>query len=220
MISVIIKHDGEDNVIQLTRQNLWRELKNMPEAELLVSSDWFSDLSKVKNKYVCLVEADCLVNSGYFESQMGLFKKNADFRRLAMLSSSVGVNDWNTKFYGYSVEKMWVGDDQVSVNLPHVQPVKEKKSRYVYPVQIGYLPGAIVNVGMLKDVLGNVDVQTKDLIYLSTQVSLAFWRQGDGHRVHINPNTTYVTTEDYVNDLGEFDPSADDLDVFFRRESI
>lgn len=221
MLTVVIKNDGEPRVTQLTYQNLWRELKEIPDAELIVSDDWFNVLPKIKNKYICFVEADCLVNSGYFSSQLGLFKKNPDFRRLAMLSSAVGVNNWATKFYGYGIEKMWSDGDEVKINLPHVQPVKEKRSKRVYPVQIGYVPGAVINAAMLREVLPQVDIQYQDLIYLSTQISLGFWQQGDGHRVHINPNTTYVTTEEYVNDLGEFDPGVTDQTMnLFRRESI
>ncbi len=210
MLSVIIKDDGESNVTKLTYENLWRELKDIKDAELIVAKDWIKALDNVTNKYVCFVESDCLVNSGYFSSQLGLFKKNTDFRRLAMLSSAVAVNNWAVKFYGYSIE-----------NIPHVeyvQPIRDKKSRYVYPVQIGYVPGAIINVLMLRGIIGGI--QYDDLIQLSTVISLGFWKLGDGHRVHINPNTTYVTTEEYVNELGEFDPKADGLKDLFKREMI
>lgn len=206
MLSVVIKDNGEPNVTKLTYENLWRELKGMPDVELVVAKDWLKALDDVSNKYVCFVESDCLVSSGYFSSQLGLFKKNPDFRRLAMLSSAVAVNNWAVKFYGYSVGK------------EYVEPAKNKKSRYVYPVQIGYVPGAIINVAMLREIIGGV--QYDDLIELSTAISLGFWRQGDGHRVHINPNTTYVTTEEYVNELVDFDPKANDLVDLFRRECI
>lgn len=224
MLTVVIRDDGEDAVTRLTYENLWRELKDIPDSKLLTSKDWFSVLPEVKTTFVCFVESDCLVNSGYFASQLGLFKKNPDFRRLAMLSSSVGVKYWAVKFFGYDVRKIW-NEDGVELRLPHVEPIKEKKSRNVYPVQIGYLPGSIIRTNMLQDLKADFK-ECEDLIELSTRVSLAFWRGGDGgdyhqgHRVHINPNTTYVTTEEYVNDLGEFDPEASDLMEFFRREGI
>lgn len=223
MLSVIIKDDGEANVVALTYQNLWRELKDIPDAELIVSTDWFSEMPKIKNKYVCFVEADCLVNSGYFASMIGLLKKSRMLRKLAMLSSSTGVNNWANKFYGYSVKKEWTGVEPVEIKLPFVQPNKEMKSRGVYPVQIGYVPGAIIRVSSLRDLLSKGDIVDQfdhDLVYLSTRISLGFWRQGDGNRVHLNPNSTYVTTEDYVNDLGKFDPEAKDVMDMFHRESI
>lgn len=214
MLSVIIKDDGEPNVIKLTYENLYRELKDIPGAELLVAENWFSNLPRIKNDYVCFVEADCLVNSGYFSSQMGLFQKNPMLRKLAMLSSAVGVNAWHNKFYGYSLGNEFIEG---------IIPIHAKKSKAVYPVQVGYAPGAIIRASMLRNLLEQYKPAPSwqdDLIYFSTQLSLGFWRQGDGNRVHINPNTTYVTTEDYVNDLARFSTFAEDLAPMFKKETI
>lgn len=63
MITVIIRHEGEDNVIKLTYENLWRELKDITGASLRVSPTWFGALEEVKTKFVCFVESDCLVLS-------------------------------------------------------------------------------------------------------------------------------------------------------------
>jgi hypothetical protein len=46
MITVVIKNDGEPKVIQLTYQNLWKELKDIPGAELKINADWFEELPK------------------------------------------------------------------------------------------------------------------------------------------------------------------------------
>lgn len=222
MVTVVIKDSGEPSVIALTYQNLWKELKDIPGSELVVSEDWFSEVPKTKNKYICFVEADCLVNSGYFSSMLGLFAKSRMLRKLAMLSSGTGVNNWANKFYGYSIEKQWVGAESAQVKQPFVQPNREIKSRAVYPVQIGYVPGALIRVSTLRMLLDNLKLGNfdGDLVALSAQISLGFWRMGDGNRVHINPNSTYVTTENYVNDLGQFDPEASDLAEMFARESI
>jgi len=213
MLKIIIKDNGEPNVVKLTYENIWREVKDIPGVELTVEQHWFDSLD-TKNRYVCLLETDCLVNSGYFSSQIGLFKKNPMFRKLSMLSSATAVNNWDNKFYGYSL-----GNNYADGVIPN----REKKSRSVYPVQIGYVPGAVVRLNMLKKALRDLKVNNSwenDLVYLSTQLSLAFWRQGDGNPVHINPNTTYVTTEDYVNDIGKFDNEAGDLVNMFAKESI
>mgnify|MGYP003450299095 FL=1 len=103
MLSVVILDDGEPNVIKLTYENLHKETKQIQDSELIVAKDWFDALSVIKNKYVCLVEPDCLVSSGYFSSQMGLFKKNPYMRKLAMLSSATGVNNWANRVYGYKL---------------------------------------------------------------------------------------------------------------------
>lgn len=215
MITVVIKDNGEEKVTQFTYENLWRELKDIPGAQLLIEKDWFGPVYKPSiNKYICFVEADCLVSSGYFHSQVGLLKKDAYFRKLAMLSSTTGVNNWANRFYGYCIDKR---------NPQRVVPIREKRTSSVDSVQIGYVPGSIIRVSMLKQVLPKIqsaNAEKIDLVLFSTEVSLAFWRTGDGNRVHINPNATYVTTEDYVNDLGQFEVDAADLLTKFERESI
>lgn len=217
MITVVIRDNGEPNVVGLTYENLWKELKDIDGAELLVLENWFEALDSIDNKYVCFVEADCLVNSGYFGSQVGLFKKNPYFRKLAMLSSATGVNQWFNKFYGYSI---------TDKNTDKVVPLRDKKSSAVYPIQVGYFPGSLVRVSMLRTLLKTFDAQDlkvlqDDLVLLSTMLSLGFWSQGDGNRIHLNPNATYVTTEEYVNDMRTFATSnSADLKKKFEQETI
>lgn len=225
MITVVIKYDGEDSVVELTYKNLWKELKHMPDADILVSQNWFDSLGKVKTKYVCFVEADCLVSSGYFDSQMGLFKKNPYFRKLAMLSSSTGVNDWGNKFYGYKLASGKV--DEIKGRLVFqnhwIEPVKMNKSKSVYPIQVGFVPGSIMRMTMLLQALQsnpNLPNLINDLVYFSSELSFMFWKQGDGNRVHINPNATYVTTEEYVNDIGFMPENVGQLPELFKREVI
>lgn len=215
MITVVIKDNGEEKVTQFTYENLWRELKDIPGAQLKIETNWFSPVYQpTVNKYICFVEADCLVSSGYFLSQVGLLKKDAYFRKLAMLSSTTGVNNWANRFYGYSIDPR---------NPKRVTPNREKRTSVVDSVQIGYVPGSIIRISMLKTALtkmGDDVLPEGDLVLFSTNLSLAFWRTGDGNRVHINPNATYVTTENYVNDLGQFEVDASDLLDKFERESI
>lgn len=224
MITVVIKFDGEQSVVDLTYTNLWRELKDIPDAELLIRDNWLSALGDTKNKYICFVEADCLVNSGYFASQMGLFQKNKHFRKLAMLSSAVGVDNWANKFYGYSNDRKWEGvKGKVEVKERVVVPNHQKKSSNVYPVQYGYVPGSIIRKGMLVKALedvGESKLWSNNLQELSLNLSTCFWSQGDGNRVHINPNTTYVTTEKYVNDLCPAPNNAYKLEGMFAKEGI
>lgn len=217
MITVAIKDNGEPKVVQMTYENLFKELKDIPGSDLCVVDDWFDAIpraSRHKNNFICFVEADCLVNSGYFTSMMGLFKKNPYFRKLGMLASGVGVNNWANKFYGYSIG---------SVYSDGVIPNREKKSNSVYPVQIGFVPGAIIRVNMLDKALRDLKAvkgMQEDLVLFSTRVSFAIWQQGDGNRVHLSPGTTYVSTEDYINDIAHFDPHAGKLVEKFKKESI
>lgn len=215
MITVAIKDEGEETVTRMTYENLYKELKDVPGSDLIVVDNWFDAVPRAKkNLYVCFVEADCLVNSGYFASQLGLFKKNPYFRKLAMLSSGTGVNNWGNKFYGYSL-----GNSYSDGIIPNT----DKKSNTVYPIQVGFVPGSIIRVSMLGKVMAGLkygNALQDDLVHLSTVLSLAFWNQGDGNRVHINPNTTYVSTEDYINGLGKPVEEAKELKDKFLRESI
>jgi len=218
MLSIVILDSGEPNVIKLTYENLFREIKSIPDGELLVEKDWFNALDKIHNKYVCFVEPDCLVSGGYFASQMGLFNKSGYTRKLAMMSSAIGINNWANRIYGFKLD---------SDLADGIIPVKEKTSNSVHPVQMGFVPGSIIRVSMLRKALEELKITSyKDtnLVALSAEISLAFWKQGDGNRVHINPNSTYVTTEDYVGDI--FNPSMklkidpSDLIKVFKRELI
>lgn len=215
MLSVIIQNKGEDNVVQLTYENLWHELKDIPGAELIISEDWFDYIPKIKNNFVCFVEADCLVSEGYFDKQIKEIQNNPG-RKISMLTAKTAVKYWDNYFYGYSVGTS-------------IMPIAEQKSSSAYPVEIGYMPGAIIRVSMLKDTLDEDAEPSNDLVYLSSELSLTFWRQGadgqskkvqNGNPVYINPNVTYVTTEGYVNDIGKFSFDIADLKDKFAKESI
>lgn len=221
MITVIIRHDGEDNVIKLTYENLWRELKDIQGAQLLVAPNWFDDLPQVKNKFVCFVEADCLVSSGYFTSQLGLLKKNENNRRIGIMSSSTAVRVWANRFYGYDVR---------SKHTDGVMPNREKRGSMPYALQVAYIPGALIRMTTLNKLLELKDEAPsweENLVTLSANLSLNFWSQGVGNGIgmmaFINPNTTYVTTENYVNDITKFKPEVEDMDMLremFRKQEV
>lgn len=222
MVTVIIKNDGEDKVTKLTYENLYHELKDIPGSELVISKSWFEDIPLIKNSYVCLVEADCLVSPGYFVKQMKEIKINPG-RKISALTARTSVNWWDICFYGYYIDFMQTDE---------VIPNRSKKSSKAYPVQVGYIPGAIIRRAMLLEAIEELEINdtfSQDLVYLSGLLSMAFWRQGkdgadkkvqNGNPVYVNPNVTYVTTEDYVNDIGKFDLNASDLANKFVKESI
>ena len=131
-----------------------------------------------------------------------------------MMSSSTGVNNWANKFYGYTVG---------NGHADGIVPSTDKKSGSPYPIQIGYVPGAIIRRKMLDNAIKSLKLSNgaeRDLVQYSTCISLAFWQQGDGNPVYINPNATYVTTEDYVNDIGHFKHDGAKVVDMFRKQSI
>lgn len=212
MLTAVLKSNTDPKTFRDTHEHISRELKSVNDAELVVSNSWIDALN-TKNTYICFLESDCRVNSGYFSSQIGLFKKNPMYRKLAMLSSAAAVSNWANKVYGYRL-----GDKYSDGILP----VRDKVSTSVYPVQIGFVPGAIIRVNMLKKALKDLDATNgmeNDLVRFSIDLSLTFWRQGDGNTVHLNPNTTYVTNQQ-IDQVGQFDPKATDLVSMFKRQLI
>lgn len=227
MLSVIILDNGEPRVVKFTYENLYRELKDIEGAQLVVAEDWFKALKGVKNQYVCLVESDCLVSSGYFASQMGLIKKNSYLRKLGIFSSATGANSFGNRFYGYELSEKWSEPTDlesgtvVQTKNRSVEPVRQKKSTAPYPIQIAYIPGSILRMSTLAPLLEKIKISKnykENLVDMSAQLSLDFWQRGA--RIHINPNTTYVTTEGYVNDLGEVASPDKELTDMFHKESI
>lgn len=215
MITVVILDKGESNVTQLTFENLYRELKDIDGFDLLIKDKWF-DLEGIKNPYICFVEADCLIQQGYFKSQLERFSEKGYSRNMAIMSSTTSICYWNNKIYGYRVDLGGEG----------VVPNREPKSRVPFTVEVAYIPGAVIRVSMLKTILKDFTHQTEDLVYLSSEISMALWRksaesQGKGYRIYLNPKTSYLTTEDYVNDLGRFETKTNDKVMsLFSKESI
>lgn len=216
MISVAILDNGEPNVIQLTFENLYEEIKDIYGAELLVKDAWF-DLSDIKNRYVCFVEPDCLVEKGYFKSQMEKFKEKGYSRNMGIMAASTAVCYWDNKIYGYSVGKTIQG----------ILPVLKPSSRIPHTVEIAYIPGAIIRVSMLKTILEEMKaINYENMVKLSVDLSMAFWRKsaasdGKGYRVYMNPRTSYLTTEDYVNGISNHDANmSTEILNLFAKESI
>lgn len=212
MISVIILNKGEDNVVKLTYENLWRELKDIPDTELLVSEDWMDYLPKIKNRYVCFVEPDCLVSSGYFTSLLGHIKKNsAELNKLGMFSATTAVNNWAVRFYGYDF-----GDEFTDQLVPN--KAKKLIRKPFYAVQVAYAPGALLKLDFLKTILAESKLSTDNLVNMSAQLSTSFWKHN--WQVFVVPGVTYVTTENYVNDICDYELQDKELINKFKRESI
>lgn len=209
MLSVILPRTAEPTVIQMTQEALQRELESVNGSELLVVDSWGEGISKCRTDFICLVEADCLVSSGYFASLMGLFKKNPSYRQLGIMSSSTGINNWGNRVFGYTLG---------AKEQDGVIPSKEKKSSSPYFVGITFIPGAVMRMSTLTRVLKDFPFESyqSDLVYFSTMLSLEFLRKGS--RISLNPNTTYVTTETYVGELGKFASGAGDVIEMFKKD--
>lgn len=203
MLSVILPRWDEPTVIELTKDNLKKELVSLPDSQLIIANSWAQGIQNATCDFICLVEPDCLVSSGYFVSNYNLFKKNKQFRKLAMMSSSIGLNNWGNRIYGYHLEQVTYEGESLSTTEWEVQPMREKKSTSVFPIQISFLPGAIIRKSVMEAIIkefGSFD--NKDLVKLSTEISFFLW--GTGRRININPNTTYVSTLENLDSPTQF----------------
>lgn len=200
-LSVILPRWDEPTVIEMTKDNLHRELLSLPGSELIVCDSWLEGIGRSRADMICLVEPDCLVSSGYFNTLYKLFKKNNQFRKLAMLGSTVGLNNWGNQIYGYHLEKVTYGLEDNRISQWEIQPFKEKRSSSMFSIQVCYLPGALIRRSALQAILEEFEeFDLRDPVKLSTNVSFFLW--DSGRRVYVNPSTTYVSTQ--ANDNPEY----------------
>lgn len=204
MLSVVIPNILEPTVVRLTYSNLQKELLNINGgAELIIADSWRAGIVESRGDYICLVEPDCLVSGGYFSSNLGLFKAHKHYRKLAMVSSCIGVADWDNRIYNYHLAMSSSGDSN-GVMYWRIAPERVKKGKGLYPVQVGFVPGAIIRRSVAVRLLKKINWANPDLVALSTELSFYLW--STNRRVLINPNTTYVSDDKTLENPAEFDP--------------
>jgi hypothetical protein len=209
VVTVLISKNDEPKVYEYTKILLEKESFPLGSSVALVDN-WAQGLEDCKTEYVCFVEPDCLVSSGYFSSLAGLVKSNPKYTKLAMLSSATAVKYWPNRFFGYEYDGC------------KLAPVKNKKSNSFYRVRVGYAPGALIRTSIIKEVVKkNKNILDDfDLVKMSVGLSLAFWSRGDGCPVYVNPITTYVTNCEDVGVDNEIKREFADLVKMFERELI
>lgn len=202
MITIIIKRNDEPKVIQMTQEIIMRELGAINGAEMLLEDRWTDGLKKVRTPFVCLVEADCVLSSNYLSSNFGLMKKltttengkGGGYTKLAVLASCLGIKDYGNRVYNYNLEQ--VQDKNLTYYQP--RPFRDKRSTTIYPVQIGFIPGAVMRMSSIKDSIDALPWDGKDLVEMSTAVCFHLWNTN--RRVQVNPNTTYVSNVNYLEE--------------------
>lgn len=204
MLTIIIKRNDEPTVIHLTQHAIMKELNAIADAEILLSDSWTEGLKKVRTPYVCLVEADCVLSSNYLTSNYGLMKKRSTGSpkgggalRTAMLASCLGLKAFDQRVYNYHVELL-ATPNNLRLKTFQARPYREKHNMKVYPVQIGFVPGAILRYSSIKDGIDRIKWDQPNLVKLSADVSLWLW--DTNRRVEMNPNTTYVSNQEYLGD--------------------
>lgn len=215
MISVIIKRTDEPKVIQMTQADLVRQLGNINGAEIILANDWIEGLKLVRTPFVCLVEPDCVFSANYFSSNVNLLIKSQSnipggkgsgrgtggggLTKLAMISSCLGIRDFGNRIYNYNLEKVNLPDrfktssGDLTMKGWHILPNRRKLNMKLYQVQVGFVPGAIIRMSAITDIIEDDLWLDVDLVKLSTALSFYFWNTG--RRIKLNPNTTYVSND-------------------------
>lgn len=209
-MTVIIKRNAEPTVIQLTQENVMRELQSMRNSEMLLEDSWTQGLKKVRTPYVCLMEADCTLSGSYLSSNFGLMTKDdrnptkgtGGYLKRAMLASCLGYRSFANRIYNYQLTLVTDKGQLVSISDWQLRPNRDKRSTKPYHVQVGFVPGAIIRMTAIRDIIDSFNWDEPNLVKLSTGLSFYFW--DTNRRIQINPNTTYVSNEDYLEDPPAF----------------
>lgn len=245
MLTVIIRRDADADTIQLTQKNVMRELWSIPGSEMLTTNTWREGLRQVRTPYVCLIESDATLSSSYLSSNYGLMKKmtpvgggkgsnpnggiggkrtgTGGYTKLVMLSSCLGIKDFGNRIYNYRItEGEWSEPTKDGISTKggwKVEPNRNKVSNALYSAQIGFVPGAIIRYSVVKDLIDTFDWDYKNLIEMSAKFSTHLW--GTNRRLQVNPNTTYVTTADYLEHPPTFKiPYLENAYNIFSKEDI
>jgi hypothetical protein len=232
MITVIIKRTDEPKVIQMTQADLVRQLSDIRGAEIILEDTWSEGLKRVRTPYVSLVEPDCVFSSSYYSSNMGLITKahakvdsghamgGGGYQKLAMITSCLGVRDFGNRIYNYELDKVREGEvSGVQLKGWHIMPTRTKLNMKLYHVQIGFVPGAVIRMSALKDIIDDQLWDGDDLVKLSTALSFYLW--DTGRRIQLNPNTTYVSSDKNLEKPPLFETKVPDkVANIFHKEGI
>jgi len=201
----------------MTQTDLVKQLGSTNGAEIILVDTWGEGLRQVRTPYVSLIEPDCVFSSSYYSSNVGIMVKaqprvagskgrshtsgirgGGGDMKFAMLASCLGINNFANRIYNYRLDKIKegefaVGSKKAEIKGWHVQPFREKLNSKPYEVQIAFVPGAVIRVSAIKDIIDDELWDDKDLVKLSTAVSFYLWN--NGRRIKVNPNTTYVSLD-------------------------
>lgn len=226
MLTTVIRRNGNPDDIQMTLKNITGEMWAIKNSDILIEDSWVEGLRKTKTPYVCLMEADCTLSGSYIASNLGLMTKDnhsktkgtGGYLKRAMLSSCLGYKSFANRIYNYELELVRSSDGSVSVADWQIQPCRDKRSTTPYHVQVGFVPGAIIRISSIKDIIDSFDWQEPNLVKLSTRLSFYLWNTN--RRIQINPNTTYVSNEPYLENPPAFKYDRPDkaFNIFVKQQ--
>ncbi len=149
--------------------------------QIIMANNWKVGLVAAEGEYVCFIEKDAVLGPDYFKTLLGVFHERMSFRKLAMVSPALAVNDWKKLVYGYRISP-------TSVLPSHI-----KSSTSTYHIQVGYVPGSLIR----RSALGNLAPADKDPMADSVNLCLYFWN--NGQRIALTPDAVYVSSDDSLD---------------------
>lgn len=165
----------------------------------------YDQWKKVDADYISFVSPDLDLEDEHFFQLAKVYLDRPSYRKISMVSPVVSVSD-DFDIYSWSItNNSYEANDLMGSREPH-------------PIQIGYLPGALVK----KTVLQKLQPEfTGDMMEDSIRLSEAVW--GSGLRCFVDPNT-YIDVDDmrlrnpymYMHDEEMYKPMRE----MFRREYI
>lgn len=234
MLTLVIRRTDEPTVIQMTQSDLVKQIAQINGAEIILEDTWGEGLRKVRTPYVSLVEPDCVFSANYYSSNMGIMKKahekvqghvgqpegGGGYQRLAMLTSCVGARNFASRIFNYELDKVLdINTVDVTGKSWHIVPVKNQLSLNAYHVQVGFVPGAVIRLSAIKDIIDDELWDGEDLVKLSTAVSFYMW--DTNKHIQMNPSTTYVSNDINIERPPLFDVKVPDkVANFFRKELV
>lgn len=172
------------------------------EYELIIDK-WDKGLADSNGQFVCFLEKESDFAPGHFVRGILNMLIKPGYRKLAMVASAIYDGDTGTDMYGAS----FIPDSPITT---HDKP----SSTEPYPVQIGFIPGAIIRRSAL-------DKHKPDLKKYNMSESIIFsvglWK--DGQRIHLDPHMIYMPSK-FKPSVAPMDLHVDDLLEEWRKESI
>ena len=168
----------------------------------LINTHFREGVDIAEGKFIVYLEEGSDFRAGFFIRGLLGMLSNHNFRKLAMISPAVeDFNDRGT-LYQFDVAGSRAWDEMRSVNP--------------YPVQVGYVPGAITRAAVLKPLVKDkATLGETTPADLSAAISLALWESGQV--VQVDPRMTYLTDITFMTTV--VSPSEETVELW-RKQSI
>ncbi len=170
------------------------------ESEVIIAN-WKEGFEQSSGQFIYFLEKDSDYRGGLFIRGLIDMVIKSSFRKLAMVCPVVEELGRDRSVYGYKC------DDGVTTVL-------KRPGDYIYPIQIGYIPGSIIRRSALEANLPDLDGTT---LQNSVEFSIALWSKG--LRIHLDPGMTYQVDK-MDSQLFKKIPVSEETRLIWHKEGI